>query len=121
MTRRELSDADLWARFEGDARELRYRDQIAAAWWSLSDVDRYFDVLSKSYDTPTIEQHRVNFRRFALRKIGQFLAHDAAFNNRVKRELRAWLKEHAATVAIPEGGDPRAFWDAVGQDTDRTS
>jgi hypothetical protein len=109
MTLRNTTTAEVWRNFLETARELRARDQIALVWWTLDDIDVKFDAVCRSFDARAMEPHRPAFRRFALQRISHFLAKDATFNNRVKRELRAWLKQRqdvAPTMSDP--GDWRS-------------
>jgi hypothetical protein len=102
---RTMTNSDLWNQLHGAVAELRHRDQIAVAWWSLDHIDTEFDLLCKAFDPGKMEPHRRDFRKFALRNIGHFLASDFAFNNRVKRELRNWMKKHVDIAPTPVADD----------------
>jgi hypothetical protein len=116
---KDVPDAELWELHKGTFRELRQRDQIAGTWWSRGDMDAHFDLHCKALDPIAMEPHRANFRKFALRRISYFIGEDTAFNNRVKRELRKWLKDHVNTAAKPATeDDSREFWDSVGRPAD---
>jgi hypothetical protein len=113
---RNMPTADLWKQFHAFGVELRCRHQIAFTYWSLEDIDAKFDACCKSLELTDMEPHRTRFRNFALGKIGYFLGCDAAFNNRVKRELMSWVKKHAGTAALASPGDDwRADVESWGQ------
>jgi hypothetical protein len=118
---RGLPNADLLGLHTATFRELRHRDQIAGAYWSREDMDTHFDRLCATFDPTTMEAHRANFRKFALRTIARFIAHDASFDNRVKRELHQWMKDHVHSAATPAvEDDSREFWEALGRPADGT-